>query len=715
MSKFIFPFIFLSVLSGGLQAQKLRSISITTVPSNLTNPLSKQAIEDVAGLLSNACNCQVDYNNAFAEFHIVLPAINPAASAAPSRFETGKNFPMLHAPDTDYQWGVEKGDSAIRLTLNTQTYEGLSCGLYGLLQEKLGFKFYHPRQTIIPNLTEWRPDGNYTWIVKARLHKRGFHLHTMHPIELTEQLMNPDYPNALNHIKEYIDWLVRNGQNYFEFNLLEDIDREKWPAFAKQFVDYGHSRGIIMGVDLSLHMIQQKTFMLYKNSFRSKKDQIDENIAMLSKIGFDVWNMEFSTTEFNSGNVKKKTERQLYITEKLTNQYRIKLMGRKHVVKADKELGKGEKKKQYELSQEETELDKNRGILIHTVMFYTISEEKAPVYRNENLRHMLELLLKEKQQRETWYYPESAYWITFDNSIPMTLLPYLKARLDDILLMDSLQIPGHITFSSGWEWGYWLTDWSIARWSWKQSINHEPVSNYPEQYMDELFAEDGTQELIKEAQDLQQEYIKDKELIRYLTSATATDEFPEPYRLEFHPRPRWSYKHIRNKASKEVLDSIRKEAVEPLLEFYERTKVLVRDFGTKDSLLQELKDGIEITGLRALHRANTLQYLLGMRQLKLNGVGKKKADESLVHFLEEAKNTRLKALEIVKRRELFYRYPVESLAHAHESFTAYEFGYLYPVSNLNFWNREELQAKNNKWSPFYKNIFDLLRIIGIKN
>ena len=45
-------------------------------------------------------------------------------------------------------------------------------------------------------------------------------------------------------------------------------------------------------------------------------------------------------------------------------------------------------------------------------MFYNSFEENAPVYRNRNLRHMLDLLLNEKQKRETWYYPESAYWIT---------------------------------------------------------------------------------------------------------------------------------------------------------------------------------------------------------------------------------------------------------------------------------------------------------------
>ncbi|MES2621627.1 MAG: hypothetical protein V4615_12320 [Bacteroidota bacterium] len=706
-SLFAFTFIYT------LEAQPLQSISIKTDAVNLSQSVSKQAIGDVVNLLEDACKCSVQINNPEAEIQIILPSILKS-SEAPSRFENNAKYPILHYPETDYRWTSMKKDTLTLLQLETKSYEGISCGLYGLLQEKLGFKFYHPRETIIPDLKQWTLPDNMNWEVKARFHKRGFHIHSQHPLELTEQLLDEKYPNAMYDIKQYLDWLARNGQNYFEFNLLEGINRKTWPAFAKEFVDYGHSRGILMGVDLSLHMIQQKAFQLYRSS-ASKKKQIERNMAMLNQAGWDTWDIEFSKTEFSSGNVKKKTELQLFITDQLTNKYHVKPMGRKHVVKASEELGKGEAKKTYELSSEDKELDKNRGILIHTVMFYNTFEEKAPVYRNKNLQHMLHLLLLEKQKRETWYYPESAYWITFDNSIPMTLLPYLKARLDDILLMDSLQIPGHITFSSGWEWGYWLTDWSIARWSWDQTENGTPRKNYPEEFMNQIFWDKTTQTFLKASSDLQQEYIKDRELIRYLTSATATDEFPEPFRLEFHPRPRWSYKNIRNKSSREVLDSIRNEAVQPLLEFYEKANGLVKNFEVSDSLSNELKDGMAITTLRAKHRAYTLQYLLGMRLAELNGLGKKEANEALGHFLAEAVSIRSEAMEIVKRREALYRYPIESIARRHKSHTAYNFGYLYPVSNLNFWSREEQQAKHNRWSPFYKNIFDLFRIIGIVN
>src|SRR5688572_9584988 len=123
----------------------------------------------------------------------------------------------------------------------------------------------------------------------------GFHIHTMHPLELTQPLLDHTFPSGENIVKQYIDWLARNGQNYWEFNLLESIDLKRWPAYAKRFVDYSHSRGIMAGLDLSIHMIQQKAFMLTRSfpaSFRNSKAQIRRNVDILSTAGWDVWNVE---------------------------------------------------------------------------------------------------------------------------------------------------------------------------------------------------------------------------------------------------------------------------------------------------------------------------------------------------------------------------------------------------------------------------------------
>lgn len=717
--RFGFLFLFISY-----SAFAQPGISIIAPQGNLENTISRLAIEDARNLLQQACKCSVELNNAAAKIQIHLPQIDQTKAKEKTDFEKNATYPYLSVPQHYYQWMSKTENGKTILSLETPTAFGIACGLYGLLQEKLGFKFCHPRETLIPDLTTWNISETFTWNATPRFDKKGFHLHTQHPLELTESLLDYDYPGGWQQVKEYIDWLARNGQNYFEFNLLESINMKKWFAFSEKITNYCHQRGIIAGVDVSLHMLQQKAFQLYRHfpiSWLSKKKQMDKRVAKLFEAHWDVVNVEFSSTEFTSGNVRKKKKLQLHLGKALSEKYNAKLMGRKHVVQENAEIGGGKKKKDYEMNETENALDKQRGVLIHTVMFYTISEEKAPVYRNKNLRHMLDLMHKEQQVRETWYYPESAYWITFDNSIPMLLLPYLSARLDDILLMDSLKIPGHITFSSGWEWGYWLFDWSIARWSWKHEFNNRAETNTPAQYIDDIFHDKKITAFFNENIARQNIYLKDKELMRYLTASSATDELPGALNIEFHPRPEWPYKHLAKKSDWETLQKIRNEKITLLAEFSEATikslDTLKKQIAAsktfdrqKQLLLNELIDGTELTALRAQHRKHTLEYIVAKRENKLQN----EKNESSA-FLENARKTRLQAQKIVSERERHYRYSFAMLATKHYDHTSYRFGYLYPVHNLHFWKREEEQYRRNNFSPFFMNIFNLWRIIGVVN
>ena len=362
--------ILLALFSYGVFAQE--SISIITPQQNLENSISKLAIADAQKLIGQACSCDVLINDKKSEISIVLPEIDTALAKKPTEFEKKANYPYLHFPQHWYKWKGVKAGEGYSLKLETPTYVGISNGLYGLLQEQLGFKFYHPRESIIPNWEKWPLDKALDWSAEPRFDKAGFHIHSQHPLELTESLLVYDYPNAIENVKEYLDWLARNGQNYFEFNLLESIDLKEWPAFSKQMTDYCHERGIIAGVDVSLHMIQQKAFQLYKNwpaSWRSKEEQIERSLEKLFIADWDVLNVEFSSTEFTSGNVKKKKLLQLHLGRLLRDKYNAKLAGRKHVVKESAELGgkKKKEKKLYKMTEEEAALDAERCILVHTV------------------------------------------------------------------------------------------------------------------------------------------------------------------------------------------------------------------------------------------------------------------------------------------------------------------------------------------------------------
>lgn len=711
-------YLFLGTFLNPLYA--IDGISILASRDLLESTLVQSSVDDCIKLLEAACDCTVKINDRNQEILLELPDLDVQAAAPKSTLAQTVTYPYLDYPEHSYTWVSERKGKQIHLMLSTQSIQGISYGLYGLLQEQLWFAFYHPKASAYPDLRYWPLTENFTWTARPRFDKKGFHLHTMHPLELTEALLDPSTPDGVALIKEYINWLARNQQNYFEFNLLETENLAAWVQYIKPAVEYAQSRGILVGVDLSLHMTQQKAFMLYENipnNWKGAKEQIKQNLATLFAIKWDVIAMEASTTEFTAGNLKRVQELRLFVTDLVVNTYGATLAGREHVVKKEEMLGKSVQ--QDTLSKAQKDLDANRATFIHTVMFYGLTDKKAPVYQNENLLHMLDLLQEEQQVRETWYYPESAYWITFDNSVPMLLLPYLEARLADIMLMDSLNVAGHLTFSSGWEWGHWLIDWSIARWSWEHSFNGRVIIPNATQCLATLFENGTVVNELKALADLQQDYIKDRELIRYMVAQTVTDELPLGLSLELHPQPHKSYRWLRKKANEDDLLILRQIAIDPLLEFSQACEPHLltlqdqRDLlpNHQRLLLDELINGLEITSLRARHRAQTLSFLSTKRQHELN---RSRNDVDSTH-LQAAIATRQLAQQLVEQQEQLYRYPIPNIARKlpNGGSTSYDFGYLYPTHNLHFWHREEQQLVQDKYGPFFMSIWDVPRILGL--
>lgn len=692
-----------------LQQIHAYSIDIQVKKSILEHTVVKYTVEDVQRLLKKAGAEDVFVNSkSTSNILLVLPEITQEKIASvPFR-----NYPTVPVVDRTYTWRGSYSGSKYTLMLEAHSHEGISAGLYGLLQEVLNFNFYHPRATQYPDLKVWPLSENLNYASQPRFNKMGFHLHTQHPTELTEALLDENFPGGEERIREYIDWLARNRQNYMEFCLLETINRDTWPAYAQKWVNYMKERGVIPGLDLSLHMKQQYAFKLYRNipkSFKSKEKQILTRFNQLTQAGWKYWNVEFSETEFTSGNAEEKARLRRFVQD-LMHKKDIHLTGREHVVKPEKMVGGGQTAT---VSKEDT-LDKYRGTMIHTVMFYTLNDTLAPVYGNDNLLHMRDMLLEEMKHRETWYYPESAYWVTFDASIPMFLTPYLNGRLEDILYCNKIGVEGHLTFSSGWEWSYWLIDWSIANWSWKTTINGQEVVPYPEQYFDKVTSSKTAQQYFKNVVELQNQEIRVNNLMQYLTAMTVTDEMPFGQNLPFHPKPAYDYSAIRNKISQDVVDSLTQHAIPALKKFSQqyqtyRSNLSANDL--KEPILQEIIESLDIVAKRAEHRAATLTYLLEFRRASISK--DKKAKKAAKQYLEAAMQIRSEALKIVRSREAHYRYPVSELATKRPDHTSYQFGYLYPVHDLHFWEREEGQALKNKWKFWYKNIWNIWRIIGI--
>src|SRR5690606_36065952 len=95
------------------------------------------------------------------------------------------------------------------------------------------------------------------------------------------------------------------------------------------------------------------------------------------------------------------------------------------------------------------------------------------LFRSDCADHRELLLSRLQQGLPVGYFPETAYWVAFDNSVPTYLPVYMWSRWRDMAEIARLaEVNGHagldrhITFSSGWEWGYWQNDYVVLRMSW---------------------------------------------------------------------------------------------------------------------------------------------------------------------------------------------------------------------------------------------------------
>jgi len=686
-------------------AAPVRSISIDASQVYLDNSITGLTIKDTCDLLKEGFpSAQVSMNNPQARIHIAI---------AGSGGKKGEG----------YEWVSSSRDNHIVLALHSPSFQGLSAGLYGLLQEKLGFKFYHPKKTIVPHNRRWPLPVNFKWKAFPRFVRRGFHIHTLHPIELTEQLHNPDFPHAAEDLKEYIDWLARNGQNTFQFYLLRDIDLTRWIRHAAGLVEYAHKRGIAAGVELSLFMIQQEAFQsigLFR-FFPSYTRQIDNTLSWIFQVKWDFITVNFSMGEYMPDLGEIMPDLKEYLIKQATWRYKSKVMIPTHVIGGRHWLLINHSDA---VMNSRDNTSAKAGILIHTVMFYAIDENRAPVYGNSNLQHMLARAVVENELRETWYWPESAYWVSFDNSVPLLLLPYLDSRWADMNTMKKIGVDNHLTFSSGWEWGYWLIDWSIARWSWSYTEGGAIRQTSPLGLLKELFPAVSMQILFQRALTLQNYYFKDKGLIGLMSALDPSAELPWPFNSPFQPRPPFSNSWLLYGATDAETERIMATTVSDLESYSNEMNAVAKKLDVETArnypvkkqaysetllIANELTRALAVTALRAHHRSLTIQALISQRKRHWW----LRVDPDAEKLLQQAARVRLSALALVRQQEKIYRYPVSLIARQRKDFTAYHFGYLYPASDLFFWRREEEQVRHRRFDAFYMNIWNFWRISGL--
>ncbi|HEX2900200.1 MAG TPA: hypothetical protein VHS96_10820, partial [Bacteroidia bacterium] len=200
----------------------------------------------------------------------------------------------------------------------------------------------------------------------------------------------------------------------------------------------------------------------------------------------------------------------------------------------------------------------------------------------------------------------------------------------------------------------------------------------------------------------------------WLCPSNPTDELPSPMNKQFQPRGIVNLGDLRKLAEKQSerlwelpIDSL-KQFSASVVDKTRRLQALSLQQGQAHPLwASELIDALQMTALRAEHSAKLMEaaqaYVASNYSMGVLKLG-----------IQEAAKVRIKAQELVRKQEQRYRYPVELLAGKYKSFTSYDFGYLYTVHDLHFWEREEQQILKGRHGPFFMNIYDLPKIAGLK-
>jgi len=555
----------------------------------------------------------------------------------------------------------------VGLVVRAAAEEQVSTFYYGLF--KLGFLFPHPRQQMSPTLEKLKSHCGKTYTWRPTVRYRGFHLHTQHPSEWVHAFFMGDKKIA----REIVLWNARNMQNVLQIQMIRG-DLQTYAHYMKDALALAKNLQIRRGLSLSLAMIQQKSYSLLPPwralvTYGAADELKIQTQKLIDLIDFDFLTLELGSTEFTALHYQATVDWLNTVSQFLRAQRKF-LMTKIHVStnQFHSELGN------YNFLPQLAE--PSVGVLPHTVMYYQLQDDTAPVYERQNFKDILDFTLSENKRRMTWYYPETSYFIGMDIDVPLFLTDYLKARTEDYKWASDNKIAGHINFSTGQELGYWLFDWQVAL-----QANQENLGN--ELSAIQLLGED--EPTWKKIIEFQNKYIKGTGLLDVLSSANLLDEL-------------------------QLFGQIHKRNL--LFKLFKKPSFLLHDISRLEAALgnlpnidkvknEELKIMLAVTHLR-------IRHALALRRAIHNEKNKLLKKENIL----AAQNFRAEARLLMNSvKEKYNRYPDAKIFSKHTNPTSYKFGYGYPAAELHFWLREERIVEKKIRNPFFMNIYNPIDIL----
>lgn len=620
---------------------------------------------------------------------------------------------------------------------------------YALL-EAMGWSFLHPLEPTPPQQPDWDftlgTDGHTGLNLNEQPHWpiRAWHIHTQHPLELTHVLNGwgpngPDdeagWQSLLPEWERFLEWSVANRQNRVEWFLLM---AESWQAFAdspqrqqrlRTLVQIAHDWGLAVGIDAPIVFRQQHAWTMVRSA-GNEAAQIRQSIDWLHQAGFDYFEIEMGFSEFTHPDAEQMLAWMNEAARYSWEQYGKRTYVKVHCTQDQLAEGFTDPRNGEPLNFNFLPYyaDPLLGVMPHTVQYYDV-QGPAYTYGNRDFQFMYDYLRLEAGRREVLYYPETAYWVSYDIDVPLFLPIYADRRLFDLRLIarddaNGEPIQGQVNFSSGWEWGYWLNDVVTARAAWNPLTQIEDQDAALAQALNVVVKpfgdeSDAANRLLRQWIDAQNALFIHGEVdgtrpeepaLRnaqaYLQGWEAWDHVAmqlgmletQPRKmgmLEMHNPLLPAAKKIDYATELQPLLHATSTQLGAILAEFEQLAAGIPANGR--ILYDELRDAMAITVLRA----EQVQYLYATEH------SRHQQDLPQANlYLNRARHALDRALAITAQRESHYRTDPERIASWHYNPTAYHFGYLWSVRTLHYWWRDEGMVVDRPRNPGYLNIMD---------
>ena len=314
-------------------------------------------------------------------------------------------------------------------------------------------------------------------------------------------------------------------------------------------------------------------------------------------------------------------------------------------------------------------------------MYFNLYDPTVGAYQHDDFsEHRQYLLDRICAGQKAAYHPETAYWVAFDDSVPMYLPLYVYSRWRDLegLAQDGCGKPldEHLIFSTGWEWGYWLHDVAALRSSFE--LPADPKDSIVEAFGADLGADAA--ELVDELMNEQKRALIDDRLSGYLAGRDLAIDTGHRLDPPIISQPdRITYDQL--VAMPDIATFI-STVLEPLRVHGATINQLA---GKLDALdlgdnrwTRELRDGFEIDRLRVHFIIETYDAVI----THINGGDAKPAYDRAARYMAQARG------RVAERHRDLHDRHGRRLVDKTDNRTFYQYGYLYNADTLCYWQRE---------------------------